>query len=113
MGGSVVNILQFALDGVSQQQSAIAGNLANADTPGYTAEDVSFQQSLASALSEGGTASISENSSPAAPASDGNNVDLTTELVAAQESALEYQQITHSLSAQFRLAQGAAGGSFT
>lgn len=113
MGGNVVNILQFALDGVSQQQAAIAGNVANAQTPGYTAEDVSFQQSLERALADGGTATITESPSNAAPATDGNNVDLTTQLVEAQESTLQYQQITDSLNSQFRLVQGAAGGSFT
>lgn len=113
VGGNVVNILQFALDGVSQQQSAIAGNLANAQTPGYSALDVSFQQSLERALADGGTATITEKSSNAPPATDGNNVDLTTELVAAQEATLNYQVVTNSLNDQFRLVRGAAGGPFT
>jgi flagellar basal-body rod protein FlgB len=113
VGGEVVNILQFALDGVTQQQAAIANNLANVQTPGYEAEDVSFQKSLQEAIAGGGTAQITEGSSPAAPASDGNNVSLTTELVDAQESALQYQVITSSLNAQFRLVQGATGGSYS
>ena len=113
MGGNVVNILQFALDGVTQQQQAIAGNLANAETPGYTAEHVSFRQSLERAIAEGGTATITEQPSKAPPASDGNNVDLTTALVAAQQSTLQYQVITSALNDQFHLVQGAAGGPFT
>lgn len=113
MGSNVVDILQFALNGVSQQQSAIAGNLANAQTPGYTARDVSFQQSLEHALNEGGTASITEQTSKAPPATDGNNVDLTTQLVAAQTATLHYQVITNALNDQFRLVRGAAGGPFT
>jgi flagellar basal-body rod protein FlgB len=113
VGGEVVDILQFALDGVTQQQAAIANNLANVDTPGYTAEDVSFQQSLEEALAHGGTASITESASGALAATDGNDVSLTTELVDAQESTLQYQAITDSLNAQFRLVQGATGGSFT
>lgn len=112
MGGNVINVLQFAIDGVSQQQAAIANNLANAQTPGYTAEDVSFEQSLRQALAGGGTASVTQRPSPAAPASNGNNVRLSTELVAAQESTLQYQVLTNSLNAQFRLVQGASGGSF-
>lgn len=113
MGGDVVNILQFALEGVTQQQAAIADNLANVQTPGYTAEDVSFQKSLQEAIAGGGTASISEGPSAAPAASDGNNVSLTTELVDAQESTLQYQVITNSLNAQFRLVQGAAGGTYS
>lgn len=113
VGGDVVNILQFALDGVTQQQAAIAGNLANVQTPGYVAQDVTFQQSLQQALENGGTASISESPSSAAVAADGNDVSLTTELVDAEQSTLQYQAITSSLNAQFRLVQGAAGGSFS
>lgn len=113
VSGNVVSILRFAIDGVSRQQQAIAGNLANAETPGYTAERVSFQQSLARAIAEGGTASITEQPSKALPATDGNNVDLTTQLVAAQQSTLQYQVITSALNDQFHLVQGAAGGPFT
>lgn len=112
MGGDVVNILQFALDGVTQQQSAIANNIANVQTPGYIAEHVSFEQSLQEAIARGGTASITEGPSAAPRASNGNNVRLSTELVAAQESTLQYEVLTNSLNAQFRLVRGAAGGSF-
>jgi flagellar basal-body rod protein FlgB len=110
---SVIQVLQFALNGSSAEQAAIAGNLANAQTPGYKAEDVTFQSSLAAALQNGGTATISESPSPAPPASDGNNVSLVTELVTAEEATLQYQALSKSLTAQFLLVQGAAGGKFT
>ncbi|MGH9082509.1 MAG: flagellar basal body rod protein FlgB [Acidimicrobiales bacterium] len=114
MTGQIVDILQFALDGVAQQQAAVADNLANAQTPGYTDTEVSFQQSLAQAMSGpgAGTATISSAPSPAAPASDGNNVDLTGELVEAEQTTLQYKVLTEAVNAQFRLVQGAAGGSF-
>lgn len=112
MDGQIVDILGFALDAVSAQQRAIAANVANAQTPGYTAVDVGFHHSLARALADGGVASVAVTSSAAPPATDGNNVDLAAQLVDAQETTLEYQQITHSLNAQFLLVQGAAGGSF-
>jgi len=35
-----------ALDGLSQRQRAISGNLANADTPNYKRRDVSFEGAL-------------------------------------------------------------------
>lgn len=109
----IAGILQFALDGVTAEQAAISGNLANAQTPGYRAEDVSFQSSLAAAIANGGTATVAESPSTAPPATDGNNVSLTTELVTAEAATLQYQTLTESLNAQFRLVQGAAGGRFT
>ena len=115
MADQIVSVLQFALDGVAQQQQAIANNLANAQTPNFTATDVTFQQSLAQALASHGTApaSITESASAAPPATDGNNVSLTDELVAAQQATLQYQFLTNAFNDQFRLVQGAAGGKFT
>ena len=49
----IVNVLQYAVDGVAQQQQATANNLANSETPGYTAQTVSFEDSLSSAISSG------------------------------------------------------------
>ena len=39
----IINVLQYAVDGVAQQQQATANNLANSETPGYTAQDVDFR----------------------------------------------------------------------
>jgi len=111
----IVSVLQFATDGVSQQQQATANNLANSETPGYTAQDVSFEASLQQAIdaSAGGTATLTVSPDPSAPASDGNNVQTSTQLVDGQEETLHYQTDVEMLNAQFRLISGAAGGSFS
>ena len=110
----IIDILHFAVDGLTQQQQAIANNLANAQTPGYIAQDVNFQGSLQQALqsTSGGTASVTVTPDPATPATDGNNVSTSTQLVAAEQNTLQYQSTVELLNAQFRLVQGAAGGSF-
>lgn len=110
----IVDVLHFAVDGLTSQQQAIANNLANAQTPGYIAQDVNFQSSLAQALSSsgGGTATVTTTPSQAAPATNGNNVSTGNELVAAEQNTLQYQSTVDLLNAQFRLVQGAAGGSF-
>lgn len=110
----IVDVLHFAVDGLTQQQQAIANNLANSETPGFTAQDVNFQGSLQQALQSatGGTASVTTTADPAAPATDGNNVDTGHQLVAAEQNTLQYQATVELLNAQFRLVQGAAGGSF-
>ena len=111
----IVDVLHFAVDGVTQQQQATANNLANSETPGYTGQDVSFESSLQQAITStsGGTASVLVTPDPAAPATNGNNVTTSTQLVNAQEETLKYQAMVEMLNAQFRLVSGATGGSFT
>ncbi len=115
MDGQIVDVLQFALDGVQQQQTSVANNLANLDTPNYTDTETTFQQSLSQAIDAGGseTASISQVPSVSAAGTDGNNVDLASELTEAEQSTLQYQALSESINAQFRLVQGASGGSYT
>jgi flagellar basal-body rod protein FlgB len=110
----IIGVLHFAIDGITNQQNAQANNIANEATPGYTATEVSFQQSLQQALAAGGPAVAQETSAPstAPPSTNGNNVNLNGELVAAQSDSLHYQQVTDALNAQFRLIQGVTGGSF-
>jgi flagellar basal-body rod protein FlgB len=105
----IIGVLQFAVDGLSQQQQAIADNLSNSSTPGFTAQDVNFQSSLAQALASpgGGTAQVSTTADPAPYATDGNNVDTPTQLVAAEQTTLQYQTMVEMLNAQFALVQNA------
>ena len=111
----IVDVLQFAVDGLQQQQQAIANNLANSETPGFTGTDVDFQSSLAQALSNpnGGTASVAVTPDPSVAATDGNNVNTGNQMVDAEQNTLQYQATVDLLNAQFRLVSGAAGGSFT
>ncbi|MHB1784418.1 MAG: flagellar basal body rod protein FlgB [Acidimicrobiales bacterium] len=114
MTSGIIGILQFAIDGVTAQQGATANNIANLSTPGYTANEVSFQSSLQHALDLSGpaTAQVTNAPSVAPPATNGNDVQLSDELVAAQKETLQYQTISESINAQLRLIQGVTGGSF-
>lgn len=107
----IVGVLQFAVNGLAQQQQTIAGNLANSSTPGYTAQDVNFQASLAQAIASagGGTAQVSVTADPAPAATNGNNVDTASQLVAAEQTTLQYQTMVQMLNAQFTLTQDAVG----
>jgi flagellar basal-body rod protein FlgB len=42
-----MTVLANALNGLSSRQAAISSNLANIDTPGYTAQSVDFETALA------------------------------------------------------------------
>ncbi len=49
---SVTNLLQTFLDVQSLRSQTIAGNIANADTPGYIAKEVDFENFLKDAARE-------------------------------------------------------------
>ncbi len=115
MSDGIMGVLQFAVDGVSLQQQTTANNIANDETPNYTAQDVNFEQSLQSAMESpsGGTAQSVVANSTRAASTNGNNVDLPTEMTSATQETMQYQSLVELLNAQFRLVQGAAGGSFS
>ena len=74
--GGVLNVRQ-------ERASLIADNIANADTPGYKATDVSFQQALAAQLGDSSSSSAPLYRTDGTVALDGNDVDLDGERVEA------------------------------
>ena len=103
------------------RSTVLAGNLANAETPGYKARDFDFHQALAAAKSgrEGINVkrthvrhiALTSSPSPVAlsyrlplqPSLDGNTVDSQRESAAFARNALEF-------SASFRLLNGRFSG---
>ena len=114
MPGQIVDILQFAIDGVSTRQNTIANDLANAQTPGFTASATNFEASLEQALNAAGpaTAKVTTTATTDLPAANGNNVSMADELVDAEKATLQFQTVSESLNAQFRLVAGASEGSY-
>jgi flagellar basal-body rod protein FlgB len=114
-----VGILARFLDGGASRHQAIAANIANQDTPGYRAVDVSFQEALGAAaesalaplpthpghLSTDPTAATEITSTAAGRSSrlDGNTVNVEHEMAKLAENSLMYQAGTELLSAKFRL----------
>ncbi len=104
--------LHRALDGLDQRQQAIASNIANLETPGYQAREVSFEESLRAAISEGrpADAGISVDRSVAPTRLNGNNVNIDIELMAASETKLRQQLAIEGLNAKYRLLRTAISG---
>lgn len=116
MSDLTTQALHYAIDGLSLRQQAIAGNLANAQTPGYRAKEVDFEQSLNQALTVGdiGAAGGPAVTTSTAPTdADGNNVNASNEIVGLQETTLRYQAMVDSLNTKFRMLRGAMGGTFS
>ena len=106
--------LQYALDGLTLRQQAIAGNISNAQTPGYKAQEVDFEDLLGQAVSNGtAPAAPTITQSTAAGDATGNNVELGAQLVDAQETTLRYQSMVDALNTQFRILRGSMGGGFS
>jgi flagellar basal-body rod protein FlgB len=105
-----IGILQFALDSIVEQQQTIANNIANVDTPGYQADQVTFQSSLASAVANGGAATAQSVPEGLSSGSNGNNVSLPTEMTLMQENDLQNQTVVNALDDQFALLSDAITG---
>lgn len=97
--------LQTAIAGLGTRQQVTANNIANLETPGFTASTVSFEGALADAVAGGdpATAQISSALSPDAPGANGNNVSLDSEVVTATKTGLQEQLLTGALTAKYGL----------
>ena len=107
-----------------QRTELLARNLANADTPGYKAQDLDFRAALAASsaapgalkatqaqhiggageagLEAGSTSAFLKYRTPLAPSLDGNTVDAQLEQSAFAENAVRYQATLQFLSSKFR-----------
>jgi flagellar basal-body rod protein FlgB len=115
---STMRGLTTALGGLSKRQNAISNNIANVETPGYRAQEVSFEASLNKLLSNGvelmgletthgdhidarprlngrvdGIAQQHESSS-AALRNDGNNVDVEREMALLSETSIRFAAVS-------------------
>jgi flagellar basal-body rod protein FlgB len=97
--------LSTALSALSQRQRVSANNIANIETPNFTAGQVSFEDSLRSAVAAGDPSSATPTVTPTSdPAGvNGNNVNLDTETVTDEKTQLQYSLLSGAMSAKFNL----------
>ena len=105
----------------SRRAEVIANNMANADTPGFKAKELDFDQALQNVLSgktsgltrthekhyRGSGASLGPGSEPYVipnqpDTGDGNTVDSQKEMAKFAQNALEYQTTLQFLSSKFK-----------
>ena len=112
-----INVLDKAADAAWLRNTAISNNIANADTPGYKRQDVSFENELHRALGDARYESMDEKvynlkTSRITPEVytdaenfsyrlDGNNVDVDTENVYLAENQIKYNAIMDSVKKEF------------
>ncbi len=113
--------LVTALNGLTARQRAISNNLANVDTPGFKASDVSFARQLDKALEANqGLKMVTTHpqhlSEPSSPENmqlisrsdtshrlDGNNVDIDKEMSYLAETVIHFQAAARVVSRRLSL----------
>lgn len=105
-------ILAAAMRGAWQRQTLLTNNMANVSTPGYHREDLNFQGTLRSALSNGQSleeVTFQPEVDPQVVGPNGNGVSLGQESALIAENGLLYQTLTKVLSAHEETLRAAMG----
>ena len=104
MPDDTMKILEKMLDVSAFRQKVLASNIANADTPGYKAKDISFQKELDRAIegSKGQDYEIYETVTTM-PNRDGNTVNLDIEMAKVAENTLIYNAATQLMTIKMRM----------
>lgn len=116
---NVIDELRRALDISYQRNRVISENLANVETPGYTARKVDFRQAMDSAQQSASlemSRSTAKHLTPSdtsggikidvsnkAARADGNNVDQEIEIVNLSENTIIYNTATEILSRKLKM----------
>jgi flagellar basal-body rod protein FlgB len=111
---NVTNLLQKFLDVQTRRAEVISANIANADTPGYTAKTLEFEQYLKDAAQEsrlplrqadglGGSQPRVVEQTPTAIGFDGNTVDAGKEMADLAQAGTSFNFGSKILQSRFRL----------
>jgi flagellar basal-body rod protein FlgB len=106
--------LERAIQGAATRQTALANNIANANTPGYRRRDVDFHSALRGAM-QGGKAELSALTfapqvDPGGQVrADGNSVDIDTEASYLSQAGLEYQGLVQVARGRIDIIDSAIG----
>lgn len=106
--------LERAIQGAATRQSALANNIANANTPGYRRKDVDFHSALRGAMAEGqaGLASLTFSPQPDTTAqvrADGSSVDIDQEASYLSQAGLEYEGLVQVARGRIDILESAIG----
>jgi flagellar basal-body rod protein FlgB len=106
--------LERAVAGAGMRQATLAGNIANANTPGYQRRDVDFHKTLSAAMDAGSgaverVAFTPETVRGGAMRADGNSVDIDVESATMASNALEYEALVSVSRGRIDILESAMG----
>jgi flagellar basal-body rod protein FlgB len=105
-------LLEAAMRGSWLRETALTGNIANADTPGYQRQEVDFESTLQSALDSGQSPEGVQFSAQAVPSETGPNgegVSIDQESARLSENGLDYQALTDVVGTRDTIVRSAIG----
>lgn len=131
--GSTIALLGKTLDLRTKRQGLISANLANVETPGYKATDLSFDKELRSVLEKGNSAQLKKTNPRHIPLKggaaglaqvqgvvvevsgqnlgpDGNGVELESEMGRMAENQIMYNASVQLLNKKFEMMKQAIKG---
>jgi len=103
------SVIRTAVQGKALRNEIITNNIANADTPGFRAKRVDFEDSLAQAIGNyplpsnrivdlsGVTKTVALRDHDTFFRLDGNNVDIEREMVMLYQNSMKYETLISSL----------------
>jgi len=94
--------LERVMDLRMENQRVIASNLANIDTPGYTAQRLDFEASMQNALESADAPPVIEPSAEPSRSADGNNVDMEVELGQMSRNRILYSVSSQLMASKLR-----------
>jgi flagellar basal-body rod protein FlgB len=113
---SQLDLISRLLDATTLRHRVIAQNVANVNTPGYRRLEVSFEESLARQIADGGSGRLSELRPEVVQATgglerqDGNNVDVDAEMGRLQKNTLLFAVYSQVLTAKMAAMRAAITG---
>jgi flagellar basal-body rod protein FlgB len=99
----VAGQLEHYMDLLSARQKLVAGNIANADTPGYRTQDIDFQSEFQGATGPPQAIPVAGLQVK----NDGNDVSLDRESRLLAENALRFQLASQLLRTQIQVVRSA------
>jgi flagellar basal-body rod protein FlgB len=111
-------LVEPLLSWTSRRQQALSSNVANVDTPGYHAQDYSFETELSASLAMNTTSARHITPVQETPSArvfevgtkekaNGNNVDMDRELTEMAKNGLQYVTLVQYLSQKLRTLRSA------
>jgi flagellar basal-body rod protein FlgB len=109
---STQQLLEAAMRGSWQRETALTNNISNADTPGYQPQEVNFESALQSAMDGGESPEALQFQTETVPTETGPNgaaVSVDQESAKLAENGLDYQAVTQVLNTRNNIMRSAMG----